>query len=79
MQLGSKQYPQIDWEQLFYHFDMINSKSEGMNPVKEKLVRTKLELCFTKATSSDDGKDLTGALQRSELFEVILRMSITWM
>ena len=55
MQLGSKQYPQIDWDHLYYHFEIINSNREGMTKEQIHLARAKLELCFIKATSDDDG------------------------
>lgn len=73
LQFNCLTYPQIDWKQSWHHIDIINATKNLKE--KNKVSRGFAEISFIKATRRDDTKGLESALQRSELYEFILRMA----
>lgn len=51
---------------------------EGKKPEKCKLTRAQAELAFVRATRYDNVQGVSGALQRFELIEFIMRLARTW-
>jgi len=45
---------------------------------KENLTQAMAELCFIRATRNDETKGLKSAIQRCELFEMIIRLAMQW-
>jgi hypothetical protein len=43
-----------------------------------KIIRSQVELAFIQATRCDDTKGIRSAMQRSELYEFILRLAANW-
>jgi len=55
----------------------INKTAEDL-PVKEQITRAMAEICFIRATRNDTTVGLTSALQRCELYEMIIRLAMQW-
>ena len=77
LQSLSDRYPYISWERVWELVGDINKNSRVVT-AKGRLPRNQTELCFTRAAKSDAARGPPNALQRSDLWELVLRMGYAW-
>ena len=56
----------------------MNRSSKQLTLKSHKLTRAQVELCFIRVTRNQDVKGLGGSIQRSELYEMIVRCAQSW-
>lgn len=76
MLLTTAKYPRLDWESIIPALEAIQ-ESEAYVPFT-KLQRAQIELCYIGATSKAKTKGLKSTMQRSQLYDFLMRLCQAW-